>query len=42
METYARGNDPGCCPSYERTTYWRFDARRQLQAVPHEAAQSLR
>lgn len=24
METYVRGNDPGCCPSYERTTYWRF------------------
>ena len=24
MESYARGNDPGCCPSYERTTYWRF------------------
>lgn len=27
MESYVRGNDPGCCPSYERTTYWRFDAK---------------
>ena len=24
IESYARGNDPGCCPSYQRTTYWRF------------------
>ncbi len=27
VESYVRGNDPGCCPSYERTTYWRFDAK---------------
>jgi hypothetical protein len=26
FESYARGTDPGCCPSYERTTYWRFVA----------------
>ena len=25
IESYARGGDPGCCPTYERTTYWRFD-----------------
>jgi len=24
-ESYARGNDPGCCPTWERTSYWRFD-----------------
>jgi hypothetical protein len=24
-ETYARGDDPGCCPTWERTSYWRFD-----------------
>ena len=24
FESYVRGTDPGCCPSYERTTYWRF------------------
>ena len=24
-ESYARGSDPGCCPTWERTTYWRFD-----------------
>jgi len=27
MESYVRGNDPGCCPSYERTTYWRFEPK---------------
>jgi hypothetical protein len=26
IESYARGNDPGCCPTYERTSDWRFDA----------------
>ncbi len=25
IETYARGNDPGCCPTWERTSHWRFD-----------------
>jgi hypothetical protein len=25
IESYARGDDPGCCPTWERTTYWRFD-----------------
>jgi hypothetical protein len=25
IESYARGNDPGCCPTWERTSYWRFD-----------------
>jgi hypothetical protein len=25
IESYARGNDPGCCPTYERTSLWRFD-----------------
>jgi hypothetical protein len=24
FESYVRGTDPGCCPSYERTTYWRY------------------
>ena len=24
-ESYARGNDPGCCPTWERTTHWRLD-----------------
>jgi hypothetical protein len=24
-ESYARGDDPGCCPTWQRTTYWRFD-----------------
>jgi len=24
-ESYARGNDPGCCPTWERTSYWHFD-----------------
>jgi hypothetical protein len=23
-ETYSRPTDGGCCPSYERTTHWRF------------------
>jgi hypothetical protein len=27
-ETYARPTDAGCCPSYSRVTYWRFDAAR--------------
>ena len=25
LESYARGNDPGCCPTWERTSYWRLD-----------------
>ena len=25
IESYARGTDPGCCPTWERTSYWRFD-----------------
>lgn len=25
IESYARGSDPGCCPTWQRTTYWRFD-----------------
>jgi len=25
IESYARGSDPGCCPTWERTTHWRFD-----------------
>ena len=38
IESYARGNDPGCCPTYQRTSYWRFDtAKRPLPHVPHEA-----
>ena len=24
-ESYARGSDPGCCPTWERTSHWRFD-----------------
>jgi hypothetical protein len=24
FESYVRGTDPGCCPSYDRTTYWRY------------------
>lgn len=28
IESYARGSDPGCCPTWERTTYWRFDRTR--------------
>jgi hypothetical protein len=29
FESYARGGDPGCCPTYERTTLWRFDRAAQ-------------
>ena len=25
MESYARANDPGCCPTWRRTSLWRFD-----------------
>jgi len=25
IESYARGNDPGCCPTWQRTSLWRFD-----------------
>jgi hypothetical protein len=25
VESYARGSDPGCCPTWERTSYWRLD-----------------
>ena len=25
LESYARAGDPGCCPTWQRTTYWRFD-----------------
>lgn len=25
IESYARAGDPGCCPTWQRTTYWRFD-----------------
>jgi len=28
IESYARAGDPGCCPTWERTTYWRFDTGR--------------
>ena len=28
IESYARGTDPGCCPTYQRTTSWRFDRAR--------------
>ena len=28
IESYARGSDPGCCPTWQRTTYWRFDRTR--------------
>ena len=28
IESYARGGDPGCCPTWQRTTYWRFDRAR--------------
>jgi hypothetical protein len=24
-ESYARGDDPGCCPTWERMSHWRFD-----------------
>ncbi len=24
IESYARDNDPGCCPTWQRTSYWRF------------------
>jgi hypothetical protein len=24
-ESYARGDDPGCCPTWERVSFWRFD-----------------
>lgn len=27
-ESYARTSDPGCCPTWQRTTYWRFDTAR--------------
>ena len=27
-DTYARPADPGCCPSYRRVTYWRYDVGR--------------
>jgi hypothetical protein len=28
-ETYARPADAGCCPTYHRVTYWRFERGRQ-------------
>ena len=28
IESYVRGRDPGCCPTWERTSYWRFDTAR--------------
>ena len=28
VESYAGGGDPGCCPTWERTTYWRFERAR--------------
>jgi hypothetical protein len=42
-ESYGRRADPGCCPSFARTTYWRFVAARQaytpyrtkLTTLPH-------
>jgi|GEM_PF-4494852 len=41
-ETYGRPSDPGCCPRYARTTYWRFitatssykSYRTKLKRVP--------
>ncbi|MDX6676191.1 MAG: hypothetical protein QOE31_243 [Solirubrobacteraceae bacterium] len=24
LESYGRATDPGCCPSYSRTTFWRY------------------
>jgi hypothetical protein len=31
-ETYARPVDAGCCPSFQRVTYWRLDAARDAYA----------
>lgn len=45
QETYARPTDPGCCPSFRRTTFWRFVAstssyrpyRTTLRRIPKPA-----
>lgn len=42
FESYVRGNDPGCCPSYERTTYWRFVPSRLAYAPYRTALRKLR
>lgn len=34
-DAYARPADPGCCPSYRRVTYWRYD-------VEHHAYRAYR
>jgi hypothetical protein len=26
IDSYARPTDAGCCPSFQRTTYWRYTA----------------
>ena len=41
-ESYARGNDPGCCPSYERTTYWRFEPKSGSYKPYHTRLRRLR
>ena len=28
-ETYSRPRDPGCCPTFGRVTFWRFDTEQQ-------------
>jgi hypothetical protein len=41
-ETYARPTEPGCCPSFQRTTFWRYVAaqsgytpyRTKLRRIP--------
>jgi hypothetical protein len=41
-ESYARGNDPGCCPSYGRTTYWRYVPSRLAYTPYHTRLRRLR
>ncbi len=41
-ESYVRGSDPGCCPSYERTTYWRLVTERGAYAPYRTRLRRLR
>jgi hypothetical protein len=42
FESYVRGSDPGCCPSYDRTTYWRFVPSRRAYTPYRTQLRTLR
>ena len=46
LESYGRATDPGCCPSYSRTTFWRYVKARSryepFRTKPRAAALSGR